>query len=209
MAWRRCVALFTLVLLSSAGCSLFPCPPRKTEPAPPPVERPSVLVKAFPAYRLVVDKKLEDAPSRLVILHARIGSKEMDKLHFAPANLHLLLPDGSRGRVFDKTRAAILMDRTDIAMWNLKYTLEPGHPPGGILPEFRAKVKAKIRERLMAETEIPPGRSVKGYIVADTTYPLESFENVSLEVVATRDGDALRIRGSYDFAAQEIRPPSQ
>jgi len=209
MAWRRCIALFTLVLLSSAGCSLFPWPPRKPEPAPPQIERPAVLVKAVLAYRLVVDKKLEDTPSRLVILHARIGPKGADKLHFNPANLHLILPDGTKGRVFDKTRAAILMDRTDVAMWNLKYTLEPGHQPGGILPEFRAKVKAKIRERLMAETEIPPGRSVKGYIVADTTYPLESFENVSLEVVATRVGDALRIRGSYDFAAQRIEPPSQ
>ena len=95
------------------------------------------------------------------------------------------------------------MDHTDVALWNLAYVTRRGHPPGGISPEFRSRLKAKIRQRLMGEADIGPGDTVKGYLVADTVYPLESFENVSLEVVATRLGNGQRIRGTYQFAVKD------
>jgi hypothetical protein len=119
------------------------------------------------------------------------------------------MPDGTRGRIFDRARAAALMDRTDIAFWDPTVATDVGYPPGRLLPEFRSKLKALIRERLMDEAELAPGETVQGYVVADTMYPLASFENVSLKVVARRIGDGRRIRGSYTFAVQDVTRDAQ
>jgi len=157
---------------------------------------------ATPVYRLVVEPHLAGAPSRLVVLYARIEAKEEEALFFDPATVRVALPGDVRGKVFDTPRAAVLLERTSLVPW------DAGEKMVGNLNGSAIKVlKEEIQASLMNAGEFGAERTLAGYLVADTGVPLQSFDEVTLEVFATRVKDASPIRTAYKFVVQPAPQP--
>lgn len=147
---------------------------------------------------------MADLPARLVVLYARLEATGADRLRFEPERTRLVLPGGHYGRVFDAPRAAVLLERADLAKWELDYTTDVNHPPGGLAKHVSDSLKQKVREGLLSTSEFGPEQVLTGYIVADTGIPLRSLQDVKLEVFATRVRDDRHVRVTYHFAAKEM-----
>jgi hypothetical protein len=187
------------------GCFLAPSTSAPPVPPPPEVVQPVVRVTATPAYRLVIEPRLGDAPSRLVVLYARIEVTEGDVLYFDPAALRLVLPGGRKGKIYDAPRAAVLLQRTDLAPWEPAHMAGSGQSSARLTQESRTRLKDQVNGSLMTAGEFGSDRTLTGYLVADTGAALQSFDQVTLEVFATRVKDALPVHGTYTFAAH--KPP--
>lgn len=197
-------ALGTLASLAVSGCFLMSAPTEEritvTSVEPP---RPTVFVSAVPSYRLIIEPRAADLPSRLLLLYTRIETASDDALGFDPTQAKLVLPDGTRARVFDRTRATVLLDRTELGSWDLSYAHEPRSraPRGGFVPVVQQRLKKQVRETLLDQAIVRRGQPLTGFLLVDTGVALTSLDRVSLEVVTSRAGDAQPYREVYQFAA--------
>jgi hypothetical protein len=187
----------------AAGCFLYPAAPEVPPPPPPKVLPSPVTVSATPAFRLIVNPQFADGPSRLIVLYVRVEARGNDRLHFDPAQMHLVLPGKRRGEIFDAPRAAVLLEQTELARWDLDYSRGPAHTPSGFDKDFRTRLKEKIHEALMTPADFGPGLALTGYLIADTGVPVTSLEDAALEIVTTRVRDLLEVRTTYQFASHK------
>lgn len=204
MGSERVVALVGLGLLCllPAGCTWLTPPPGPV--SLPQVEVPPVVrVSATPAYRLTVEPAFADIPSRLVVLYARIETLGDERLHFNPSNVQLELPNGTTARVFDRARAAAVIERTNLAVWSTDYTRDrrQRYPLGGLRTETKRRLKTEMLGGLLNEADVTRYRPLAGYLVVDTQVPLSSLDGTTMAVVANRVGDAAPVRETYQFAA--------
>lgn len=205
-------ALLAFVLVGSAGCFVLSAPTEEqltvvsTEVPPP-----SVMITAVPSYRLIVEARDADSPSRLLLLYTRVETVSDDSLRFDPSQAKLVLPDGTRAGVFDRARASTLLDRTELGSWDLSYTRDASRrrSSGGFPPAIARQLKEQVRGTLLDATELRRGQPVMGFLLVDTGVPLASLERASLEVVARRVGDAQAVREVYQFAATSTAQPSR
>lgn len=167
--------------------------------------RPTVIISARPAYRLIVDPTLADVASRLVVLHARIETLGADRLRISPTSIDLTLADGTVTHAFDQTRALALLERTQVAVWNLEYTYDDQHryPPGGLKEPTRRRVKEGIADRVLGDVDVTRDQPVEGFLIIDTHTPLTSLAGTTLGVSASRLSDATPVRDTFQFAASE------
>ncbi len=194
------------VLTSAAGCALpdffSRTPPtpiaQMTEEANPSAD---LTVTALPVYRLVTSPALADAPSRLLVIQVRLSSAGGGALSVTPENVALVLPNGERGRVFDRGRAMELVRRSTLADADLSYLRRDGdHLPGGLSEEARSPLSDMVVSNLLTEGAFTSEQAMQGFVVVDTGVPLVSLDGASIEAVAYRLRDAAPARGAYQFA---------
>jgi hypothetical protein len=193
----------SLALLAGIhGCTLFGFREQESMTVTTTGVAPSVLVSALPTYRLIVDPILADIPSRLLVLRARIETLGDDTLAFRPSGMNLRLPDGKRARVFDRARAEALLARATLGLIDLTY-VQAGrrHVPGGLAGPVEARLKQRVKDELLEYGNVTRARAIEGYLVVDILAPRTSLDGLTLEVVATRVGDAAAARDTYQFAA--------
>jgi len=187
----------------ATGCFLFPTAPEAPPPPGPKVLPPAVTVSATPAFRLIVSPELSNAPSRLIVLYARVEAKVNERLHFDPAQMHIVFSGQRRGEIFDPPRAAVLLEQTELASWDVGSPAQSPHSPNGIDKEFRARLKEKVREALMFPADLDPEQALSGYLVVDAGAPVTSLEDAALEVVTTRVRDLKEFRTISQFASHK------
>lgn len=204
--------LGALTLLALSGCFLMSAPTeeRITVATVEPV-RPAVVISAVPSYRLIIERRAADLPSRLLLLYTRIETARDEALRFDPSQAKLVLPDGTHARVFDRARAMILLDRTELGSWDLSYVREPRRraAPGGFAPVVAGRLKKQVRETLLDQGIVRRGQPLTGFLLVDTGVALTSLDRVALEVVTSRAGDAQPYREVYQFAATSPAQPAQ
>jgi len=188
-----------------AGLAILLCPGcfRLGSGAPSGTSRPGEIptgdftVRALPVYRLVSSPMLVDAPSRLLVVSLRLEGTGDASYAVTAGDLHVLMPDGTSARVFDRPRALELLRRAIIAEADMSYLLRPGHHPGGISEFARSAVADMVAGNLLDAGAFAPGRPLQGYVVIDTGVALMSIEGTSFEVVARRLGDDAPARYAY------------
>jgi hypothetical protein len=168
----------------------------------------AVRLRVAPSYRLLPSPALVSAATRLFVLHANLENVSGEILDFEPGRARLVLPDGTEGRVFDRSRAAELVRRTALAL--------PGPEAGGdsraggpdILREpVLSRLRIEIVRSLLGPESLDPREILEGYVVIDTERPLSSLGGVMLEILATRVRDETVVREAYEFAQREVAPP--
>lgn len=189
-----------MVCLFEWGCAL---PPPPVGSLPPPAAPGGLFVSAVPAYRLSVEPVLADAPSRLVVLYARIENQGDSRLRFSPNNVDIQLPNGDSARVLDYPRAVAVLERTDIGVWSTDYARDNSrrYPPGGLRVDTKRRVKNEVRDALLREADVSSYRPLEGYLVVDTGRAFSTLDGSTMDVVASRVGDSTPVRNSYEFAA--------
>jgi hypothetical protein len=199
------------LLACASGCDFL----RGTRPTPTPPPTPAagglggLVVSAVPVYRLVANPLLLDAPSRLLVLQVRVGTTLDRPLSVAPDDVVLVLPNGQRGRIFDRGRALELLHRTMLAEADLSYLKRPeGYLPGGLDESARQGLAEMTAINLLSEGAFTNEYPAQGYVVADTTVPLASLQGTTLEVVAYRLSDSAPAHGTYQFAAAPAAAPA-
>ncbi len=154
-------------------------------------------VRALPVYRLVSSPVLIDSPSRLLVVSLRLEATGDPSYAYTASDLHIVLPDGSRARIFDHPRALELLRRAIITEADMSYLLRPGHQPGGISEFTRSALADMVAGNLLDAGAFASGRPLQGYVVIDTGVALMSIEGASFEVVARRLGDDAPARYAY------------
>lgn len=202
---RRLVAV-SLLLFGIAGCALLPWARRGVEPAEELTVTtaevaPSIFVTAVPSYRLIVSPQLADAPSRLMAVHARVETYSEPPLHFSPLGVWIRLPDGTRGRAFDRPRAIEILERAELGAADLSYLAQRNgrRRPGGLPNAVKSALKHQLKQSLLGEIDFSRDRPAEGYLIVDVRRPVASLEAALLEVEATRISDALPARAEYEF----------
>ncbi len=155
-------------------------------PEPPPA---GFFVAAVPVYRLVTSEYLLDVPSRLLVLQVRLESTGSDSFSARVQDLGIVLPDGSPARVFDATRARVLLARTLLGEADLGYLQRAERLPGGISAYSRSALADMVSANLLEEGAFGPGQPLQGYVVIDTGQALPSLDGAAFELVARRLGD--------------------
>jgi hypothetical protein len=210
--WRTCaLAFLALWAAAESGCALSAWlggrgpGPRRTSPVTTTEVSPPVIVSVVPAYRLILSPHLADAPSRLLVLHARLEALNDETLRLSPGDVTLRLPDGSPGKVFDPPRAIELLRRTDIGAADLSYVgREAGFRPGGLPQAAKPAIKEEITTNLLYAGDFDRRQPIDGYLVVDTEAPLADLDGVVLEIVASRVDDTTALRYTYRFAHAAI-----
>jgi hypothetical protein len=195
------------MLSSVCGCGLWPPGPRaaKLKPVEVPVERPSLVLSANHVYRLVVGPRWADAPSRLLVVYARLQNAGDQSILFRPEEMRLQLTDGGSGRVFDRARAVELLRRTNFG--------DPQPPTGEARTITTVWAEAALDDQvlhsLMDATDLSPGQVVEGFLIVDAGRPIASLEGAALEVVGTRAGDMAPVRDTYRFVKPNVVATAQ
>ncbi len=159
-----------------------------------------MIVSAIPVYRLVLSPHLANAPSRLLVLHARLEALNDETLRLSPGDVTLTLPDGSPGKVLDPPRAIELLRRTDIGAADLSYVGQRNAPgPAGLPQAAKPAIKEEVATNLLYAGDFNDRQPIDGYLVVDTETPLASLDGVVLEIVASRVDDTTGLRYTYRF----------
>lgn len=187
---------------SGAGCvrRRVPGSTAATTPMPDGEAGSPITVTALPVFRLVTTPVLIDSPSRLLVIQVRLSTADDGAFHFAPDGLVLTLPDGGRARVFDRSRALILLQRTSLAEANLSYLQQPDHQPGGVSPYVGPQLTEMVGSQLLGPGDFGAGQVLQGYLIVDTGQPFMSLDGAAIEVVAHRLSDSAPTRDTYQFA---------
>lgn len=196
-----------MMMVVAAGCSWLSNSPTPDSAHPGEPQSADFTVSALPVYRLVSSPALADSPSRLLVVSLRLEGTGEASYAYTSSDLHVILPGGSRARVFDRARALELLRRTTIAEADMTYLLRPDHQAGGIGEFTRSAVADMVAANLLADGPFAAGRPLQGYVVIDTGTALMSIEGASFEVVARRLGDDAPARYAYQLppAAVETR----
>ncbi len=170
---------------------------------------PSVVVRAIPAYRLIISPQLADSPSRLLVLHTRVATYGDDALHFTPSGAHLRLRDDSRASVFDRPRAIALLHRTTPGAVDLSYldASNGGHRRGGLSKEAQNEIKLLLIDSLLDDADFSRDHPLDGYLIVDTLHPLPSLDGAVLEVTANRVGDGTPVHHRFEFTTAARTEP--
>ena len=194
-----------MMMVLAAGCSWLSsgAPPEPAHPGDS--QSADFTVSALPVYRLVSSPALADSPSRLLVVSLRLEGTGEASYAYTSSNLHVLLPNGNRARVFDRARALELLRRTTIVEADMTYLLRPDHQPGGIGEFTRSAVAEMVAANLLADGPFAAGRPLQGYVVIDTGTALMSIEGASFEVVARRLGDDAPARYAYQLPPAAVQ----
>lgn len=195
--WGMSLAVGAL-LLAGSGCLRRTGEP--TTPVATGAEPAAFGTHALPIYRLVANPLYIDTPSRLLVLQVRLESPDGTAYTFTPRELAVVLPDGSRARIFDRPRAFELLRRTIIAEADFAYLQRPDHPPGGIAPGSRAAIADLVASRLLADGLFDASQPLQGYVIVDVGAARTSLDGATVEVTATRMTDATPVRAAYRLA---------
>lgn len=181
--------------------------PRGWKPTPLPMPTPlpgatgPLGISARPAYRLVTNRMLADAPSRLLVIQVRLSSTDDRALSLTPEDLAVVLPTGESRRVFDRRRALELLRRTMLAEGDLSYVHRDDYVPSGMDDSVRPQLTDMIIGNLLSEGPLTNDYTVQGFVIVDTGVALPSLAGASLEVVAHHLSDSEAAHGTYQFAA--------
>lgn len=190
---------------AAPGCSWFVStepPPGKPHTA----EESPFRISATPAFRLIFSQREGDLPSRLLVLWARIETDTHNIYDVRPIDARVVLPDGSKIRVLDRDRAAVLVRRTWLGAYDLSYRTQPRFPWGGISEPARKRLQEEVIASLIDDSALTRHHPLEGYLVVDTITPLSTLDRVGLEVVARRASDHVRVRNTYQFASSTALP---
>jgi len=197
-------ALAVLVMFFCVGCFRLGSGSPSGTSNPGDIPTGDFTVRALPVYRLVSSPVMVDAPSRLLVVSLRLEGTGDASYAYTASDLHIVLPDGSRARVFDHPRALELLRRAIISEADMSYLLRPGHQPGGISDFTRSAVAEMVAGNLLDAGAFASGRPLQGYVVIDTGVALMSIEGASFEVVARRLGDDAPARYAYQLQPATI-----
>lgn len=196
----------TGILILSGLIALSSCRPGRVE------FRPGRAVAALPgaslvassndSYRLIISRKLRDAPSRLWAVHARIETFGNTPLRIDPEGARLILADGTHTHPLDPPRVEALLKRTEIGAGNLAY-LDTRHPPTGLSGGAKRRIRNEILARPFLTGEVTRSHPVEGFMIVDTKQEVSSLEGAVLEVEATRLDDGAFVRRLYRFPAPD------
>jgi len=195
-------------LAAFGGCTWFGSPESRPVSAPAVEEKP-FHISATPAFRLIVDQREGDLPSRLLVLWARIETSNHNVYDVRPIDARVVLPDGNKIRVLDRERAAVLVRRTWLGAWDLSYQTQREFPWGGLYEPVRKRLQDEVIAGLLDDAALTQNRVLEGYLVVDTVTPLASLERVGLEIVARRASDRVRVRNTYQFASSAAEPAAK
>ena len=194
-----------ILAMAFGGCSLWPAAPGalKVKPADVvAVERPELVLSANHVYRLVVGPRWADAPSRLLVVYARVQNAGDQSIAFRPEEMRIQLTDGESGRVFDRARAAELLRRTNFG------DAEPA-AGGTRMVWSEVALDDQVLHSLMDATDLSPGQIVEGFLIVDVGHPVASLEGAALEVVGTRSSDMAPVRNTYRFVKASVVAAAQ
>jgi hypothetical protein len=161
----------------------------------------AVVTSSDASYRLIINPKLRDAPSRLWAVHARIETFDDTPLRITADGAQLVLADGTRARPLDPPRVVALLKRTEIGAGNLAYSYQgtSRRATGGLSDREKSQVRSEILASPFVAGELTRSRPIEGYIIVDAKQELASLEGIVLEVVATRLNDGAFVRRVYRF----------
>ncbi|MEO8601272.1 MAG: hypothetical protein ABI629_01715 [bacterium] len=154
---------------------------------------------ALPIYRLVTNEALIDTPSRLLVLQVRLEAASDAGYSFAAQDLVIVLPDGTKARIFDRARAFELLRRTTIAEADFGYLQRPGYVPGGIAPYSRQPLVDMVGSRLLSDGIFDAANPLQGYVIVDTGAARTTLDGATVEVVAHRMTDSAPTRVAYQL----------